>query len=394
MAGCATQSARYQAGHQAYVAPAMTVTQVREDGDQLLDRVLPTLVSSNADVSAAVNRWMTTDREKLIQSWVSYRYLRARMWPAFQRAGLPEALLFGLMTQESGGDVHAVSHSGAAGPLQFMPAAATRYGLVRVGGFDERFEPGREAQAAAAYLSESLGDLHGDFTLAVASYNAGDGLLRQLAAANPDAGFWARPIHSAVPAETRGFVPRVLAAAWLFAHPARYGLSFPEVDTTLTSLRLAQPIALNGLASCLGNGTPALAPHRLTLWNLNPRLDPWTVLPGGTTVEVPSSMAAGYSSRCVRNPAVLLAQNTAGQSPAAPVVRAIPAFAPAAAPASGGLVPTALRTYTVRAGDTLYSISRRFGCPSAAALARANDLGSARSIDVGQPLELIGCDAA
>ncbi|HEX7381855.1 MAG TPA: transglycosylase SLT domain-containing protein, partial [Nevskiaceae bacterium] len=303
-------------------------------------------------------------------------------------------LLFGLMTQESGGDVHAISHSGAAGPLQFMPAAAMRYGLSRVGSFDERFDPRREAQAAAAYMSESLGDLHGDFTLAVASYNAGDGLLRQLAAANPNAGFWARPIHSAVPSETRGFVPRVLAAAWLFAHPERYGLSFPRVDTALTPLRLTQPIALNGLASCLGSGTRALAPHRVTLWNLNPRLDPASILPGGTTVYVPSSMADGYPSRCVRNPNVLLAQNGPAQQTVVPPPHAIPAFAPTAAPASGRLIQTALRTYTVRAGDTLYSISRRFGCQSATALARANDLGSARDIDVGQPLELTGCEAS
>ena len=50
----------------------------------------------------------------------NYQYLRFEMWPEYQKAGLPEAMLFGILAKESGGKVHAVSRSGAAGPLQFM----------------------------------------------------------------------------------------------------------------------------------------------------------------------------------------------------------------------------------------------------------------------------------
>lgn len=82
------------------------------------------LVQVNEPIQAALREWLTSQRAFLIDAWVNYQYMRYLMAPEYERAGLPEALLFGIMAKESGGKVHATSRSGATGPLQFMPATA------------------------------------------------------------------------------------------------------------------------------------------------------------------------------------------------------------------------------------------------------------------------------
>jgi len=60
-----------------------------------------------------------------MESYENYQYMRALMWPAYERAGLPEALLFGILATESAGKVHAVSRAGAADELASDHTVAT-----------------------------------------------------------------------------------------------------------------------------------------------------------------------------------------------------------------------------------------------------------------------------
>src|SRR3546814_6682920 len=93
-----------------------------------------------------------------MDSYENYEYLRQTMWPSFERAGLPEALLFGIMAKESNCKAHATSRAGAAGPMQFMYATGKRFGLGPDGtGFDNRDDPHASAVAAHDYLNERLG---------------------------------------------------------------------------------------------------------------------------------------------------------------------------------------------------------------------------------------------
>src|SRR3546814_9819469 len=102
------------------------------------------MVQDNPAVQAGIRRWLTDMRPSLMDSYENYEYLRETMWPSFERAGLPEALLFGIMDKESNGKAHATSRAGAAGPMQFMYATGKRFGLGPAGtGFDTRFEIGR-----------------------------------------------------------------------------------------------------------------------------------------------------------------------------------------------------------------------------------------------------------
>ena len=210
------------------------------------------IITINDPMKVALELWLTQYRPNLMRAYENYEYLRQQMWPDYKKAGLPEALLFGILAQESGGKVHAVSSSGASGPLQFMSATGARFGLGVIDGFDQRFDPGMSARANAAYINEQLGVFNDNLELALAAYNGGEGAMRRLAARYPNAGFWDPKIYFSVSPETRNYVPMVLAAAWLFLHPERYNLSFPPIDNKPASVALAVPASIDELTICLG----------------------------------------------------------------------------------------------------------------------------------------------
>jgi len=269
-------------------------------------------------------------------------------------------LLFGMLAQESGGKVHAVSRSGASGPLQFMSATGARFGLGIVDGFDQRFDPTLSARANAAYINEQLAELNDSLELAIGAYNGGEGAMQRVAARAPDAGFWNPKIYFAMSQETRDYVPMVLAAAWLFLHPERYNLSFPKLETKPVSITLQQPTSLDELTICLGQASGNADGWFRTLRNLNPALDPRQHLDAGTKIDTPAPLAADYTKFCAKGKWVELAADLHSAAlPAAPpeVVR-----------------ESRPHMYVVRKGDTLASIARKHGCSSAGKLARINHL--------------------
>jgi len=354
---------------------------------QLLhDHKLSDLVATNGTVQAALQVWLTRLRPQLIRAYVDYQYLRYQMEPAFHQAGLPEAILFGLIAKESGGRVHAVSRSGAAGPLQFMPATGARFGLNTVDGFDQRFDPTMSAQATAAYLNEQLGQLNDNLALVLAAYNGGEGRTGRLVASTPNASFWDPNVYFALSPETREYVPMVLAAAWLFLHPGRYNLHFPRVDGTPGFVNLANAASLNELSVCLGDDDGAHYGWYRTLRNLNPQMDPSQVQPQGTRLNLPRFLQGAYKQSCTDGKWVALAgQLQAAQLPTPPVQVA------AADPPQRKSKRESAGHYTIRSGDTLYAIARRFHCDDVRELVRGNHLHSASDLQVGKRLRLVGC---
>ncbi|MGH8214723.1 MAG: transglycosylase SLT domain-containing protein [Rhodanobacteraceae bacterium] len=355
-----------------------TLPQAQRTVQLLHGHTLSDLVATNGSVQAALQVWLTRLRPNLIRSYVDYHYLRYQMWPAFHKAGLPEAILFGILAKESGGRVHAVSRSGAAGPLQFMPATGSRFGLNTINGFDQRFDPTMAAQAAASYMDEQLGRLNDDLALVLAAYNGGEGRIGRLAAGTQNANFWDPDIYFSLSAETREYVPMVLAAAWLFLHPDRYNLRFPKVDGAPGHVDLAKATSLNELSVCLGSDDNAHYGWYRTLRNLNPQLDASDVQPEGTRVSLPKFLEGAYQRSCVSGKWVALADELQNAQ--------VPERVAAADPPA-----PKISHYTVRSGDTLSAISRRFHCDGVHELARSNHLHSASSLQIGKRLRLEGC---
>jgi len=117
--------------------------------------------------------------------------------PAILRATIgtqvSPALALAIIAVESSGRAQAVSHAGAQGLMQLIPATATRFGV------SDAFDPVDNIRGGVAYLDWLLNEFDRDIVLALAGYNAGEGAVRR---------------NNGVPpfAETRDYVPRVLAA--------------------------------------------------------------------------------------------------------------------------------------------------------------------------------------
>ncbi len=352
----------------------------------LKGRDLRQIITINEPMKAALTDWLTSRRANLIDAWENYQYMRQLMWPEYQQAGLPEALLFGILAQESGGKVHAVSRSGAAGPLQFMPATGAAYGLGVINGFDTRYDPTLATRANVAYLNARFAELGNNLELAVAAYNGGEGRMQRLYNSTGGKSFWDPEVYGQLPPETRDYVPRVLAAAWLFLNPKEYGLQFPRIHAGEPQLlTLARGTSINELTLCLGNNGVRDGWFR-ALRNLNPRYDPQDPIPAGTVLRVPPFVMHLYKDDCLGNPtrAQMAADLAAARMPV--VVAAAPARPQ---PPAVERRPSAY-TYVVRHGETLSEIADRKDC-DVGELARANHMRSGHHLRKGQKLKMVGC---
>jgi membrane-bound lytic murein transglycosylase D len=357
---------------------AASLPQAQRSVTLLHGQKLSQLIAMNGPVKAALEMWLTQRRPYLMNAWVNYQYLRHEMWPAYEKADLPEALLFGMLAQESGGKVHAVSRSGASGPLQFMYATGRRFGLGVENGFDTRFDPAESARANAEYLNEQLRIFNNNLELVIGAYNGGEGRMRRAVGDDPSVSFYDPRIYDQMSSETRSYVPMVLAAAWLFLHPDSYNLRFPRIDGTPGEITLKRAASLDELTVCLGSADGMSDGWFRTLRNLNPRLAHDASQPAGTLLQVPKGLERAYASRCVDGPWPILAADL--HQAAVPTV---PDQKPTRAKRS-------TTTYRVRRGDTLISIVRKLHCSSVQEVSEMNHLKHHR-IRAGQHLKVPAC---
>jgi membrane-bound lytic murein transglycosylase D len=127
-----------------------------------------------------------------------------------EEEGVPVGLL-GVALVESGFNPLALSPKGARGIWQFMPATARRYGLSVGPGGDHRTHPEHATRAAARYLRD-LYQMFGDWKLALAAYNAGEGRIQRIIKRTGIRDFEEMSRRGLLPLETRKYVPAVLAA--------------------------------------------------------------------------------------------------------------------------------------------------------------------------------------
>ena len=139
--------------------------------------------------------------------------------------GMPEDLLY-LSMIESGFNTTAKSHAAAVGLWQFIEDTGERYGLRVDGYVDERRHPEKSTDAALRYLGD-LHDQFGSWYLAAAAYNTGENrvarIMRQVTGSERgrDEDFWR--IRHRLPSETREYVPLMVAAALIGKEPHKYG---------------------------------------------------------------------------------------------------------------------------------------------------------------------------
>ncbi len=156
----------------------------------------------------------------------------------FREESVPEELIYvGLV--ESAYNPYAHSQAGASGIWQFVPDTGKRYGLKRVGTFDERHDPEKSTRAAARYLRD-LYAMFGDWPLALAAYNAGEYRVLRIVKKTESKDFWQMSSKGLLPEETANYVPAVLAAVLIGKQGVQQKLAMPGSEAR--ALQVVTPV--------------------------------------------------------------------------------------------------------------------------------------------------------
>ena len=165
----------------------------------------------------------------------------------FREEGLPEDLAY-MAHQESAFKNTAYSRARAKGMWQFMSFTGRRYGLRIDPWVDERSDFEKATRAAARYLKD-LHERYDDWYLAMAAYNAGEGKIDRAIARARTRDFWAISKTRYIRAETKSYVPAILASILIDKSPEDYGFKV-ETDPPLRweRVEIDQPTDLQVLA--------------------------------------------------------------------------------------------------------------------------------------------------
>jgi membrane-bound lytic murein transglycosylase D len=341
-----------------------------------------------------------------------------------ERRGLPLELAV-LPVIESAFEPYAYSRARAAGLWQFIPATGTRFGLKQNWWYDGRRDVVSATRAALDYLEWLANMFNGDWLLAIAAYNCSEMAVDRQVKANLAAGkpidFW----NLKLPAETRAYVPRLLAMSRLVNKPANYGLEFSDISNqpyfvpveTGGQIDMAVAAELSGLSTAdLYALNPAFhrfatdptGPHflllpvevadtfRQNLLQLTPdqrmRVERYDTRKGDTVASIAKRFATSAGMIQELNGIAANAKldvDTELRVPSA-VISLPPKVLAAAALVDGKSAfkrSTARHVHVVARGDSLANISRKTGVP-VATLVSLNGLKPSEKLRAGQKLNL------
>jgi membrane-bound lytic murein transglycosylase D len=194
---------------------------------------------------------------------------------ALEERGMPLEIAF-LPIVESAFQPFAYSHGRAAGLWQFIPGTASRYGLKQTWWYDGRRDVVASTRAALDYLQYLSSLFNGDWMLALAAYNSGEGTVQRAVRSNLAKGrgtdFWSLDL----PRETRAYVPKLLARARIFANPTEFGLDLPSLPDEPQVVRVA-----TGSQIDLAKAAELAGITLEDLYRLNPAFNRWATDPDG-----------------------------------------------------------------------------------------------------------------
>jgi membrane-bound lytic murein transglycosylase D len=329
--------------------PADSVVTVRQP--DLLERVRAGFALDDVDEPAvdAQANWFANHPDFLERT-----FGRSELWLYYivgqlEQRNMPRELAL-LPVIESAFEPYAYSSARAAGLWQFISDTGRRFGLKQDWWYDGRRDPIEATRAALDYLQALHDEFNGDWLLAIAAYNCGEMAVTRAVEKNQRAGrptdFW----HLKLPAETRGYVPELLAMRRLVANPGRYGLEFSHIlnEPYFVPIATGGQIDLEVVAKIAGISTE-------DLYTLNPAFHRWATDPTGPhRLLVPVDAAEGLEQT--------LAQLTPDQR-------------------------MRVEHYTVQRSDSVATIARRFETKPEV-IRELNDLGPTDRLVVDSSLRV------
>ncbi len=289
---------------------------------------------------------------KWFRKWMSrsYRYIPL-MQPILEAKGLPRDTVY-LAMIESGFNTQAKSWARAVGPWQFIAGTAKMFNLKDDFWVDERRDPIRATEAAAAYLALLYQTL-GHWYLAWAGYNTGGGRVRWMIDKYGTTDFWALSEKKGLAKETKHYVPKLIACALVAKHPEAFGFSpdefEPEAPFEFDEVPLTNSVDLEVLAASAGTTVDELR-------ELNPSVKRWCT--------PPATEQAPFVFRLPKGKKDVFAENFAKVAPSERLN---------------------FKIHRVGKGDTLSKIAGEYrSAPEA--IMRMNGLASAKSLRMGTDL--------
>lgn len=262
--------------------------------------------------------------------------------------GVPEEIVY-LAMIESGLTNTARSWARAVGMWQFMKGTGKLYGLKGNFWWDERRDFEKASIAAARHLRDLYEDFE-DWYLVMAAYNSGPGNVYRAMRRSGSSDFW--EMRRYLPRETRNYVPAYIATAMIAMNPDEYGFDAIEFEDSLeyVTVNVKDCVDLTVLSECAGAEVEALV-------ELNPELIHRCTPPGteGYMLRVPK----GTDLEIFGKKYALIPENEKGY----------------------------LLTHTVRRGETVASLARRYGVAQRA-LADANDISTRKKLPRGMKLAI------
>jgi membrane-bound lytic murein transglycosylase D len=241
------------------------------------------------DAVVAYIRFFQTDAREHFSKWLSRstRYI-PMMRKVLERQGLPLDTVY-LAMIESGFSAYAYSFAKAAGPWQFVVGTSRRYGLLTDFWVDERRDPYKSTIAASKYLKELKARFHGDWYLAWAGYNAGEGKISRAIRKEKTTDFWRMMGRGrTLRAETKHYVPKLIAAALIAKHPERFGFHVDyDQPRDFEEVRVPDATDLHVVAKAAGITFEELR-------DLNPELRRFCTPPGGYTLRLPQGKREAF----------------------------------------------------------------------------------------------------
>lgn len=317
-----------------------------------LDLVDPSEFDIPIIINADVKKWMTYFLGNGRKYYARY-LMRSTKWLPMMHAeldarGMPRDLVY-LSMIESGFTTSATSYASAAGLWQFMPATGRQYGLRLDWWMDERRDPTKATHAALDYLAYLNRMFDGDWWLAWASYNGGEGRVMKATRRYGTTDFWKIVEHNTLHTETENYVPKLIAAAIIGKHPERYG--FVGIDYwpewTFDEVEIPGSTGVEVIAKCAGVTEEQLLEE-------NPAWRRWALSPEPTThtVRLPKGNAERFVAEFAKIP---------------PEER------------------VTFARHSVKRGESLATIAKKYNV-STSDLATLNHLSSKSSLKVGQEI--------
>lgn len=301
----------------------------------------------NERVKGFIRRYVNRAPKQVARLMRMSEYYFPMFEEALGRWQLPYELKY-LPIIESALNPMARSHAGAAGLWQFMPATGKIYGLEINSLVDERMDPIKSTEAACRFLS-TMYNIYHDWTLVIAAYNCGGGNVNKaIHRADGKRDFWS--IYPYLPRETRNYVPIFIAANYAMNYSEEHGICKAPIEKAMLTdtIRTNQRMHLQQVSEKLNIEMEELR-------RLNPQYSR-DILPGGNDyslclpaekvgafIDMQDSILAYKADSLINNrrAEIEMAKETS---------------------ITGAYRVNGVTYYTIRNGDTLGGIAKKFHC--------------------------------